>query len=284
MSGGEIETPGQARRRRDKRRRLVGSTLVSVLAHVGVILAVLWASPTAVRQFLPEPEPVVLSLVPGPKPTPPGPPKDKQAAKGPPKAAPPKPPKAAKTKAKPTPPKTPPQKVIARRPPPKPTPVKPLDAADEEADAAPVPELTDAQLAAARTAESGGGGGGGGSGAGGGGGGRCDMVRWLQDKLRQDARVQAAVARAHAKGGGRSKAILVWDGDWIRSPGEEGKGVAGVREAILVEVAFAPAACRNEPMSGLVLISLSDTPGSVRIGIGSGRWRWTDLLHPRRSF
>ena len=74
---------------------------------------------------------------------------------------------------------------------------------------------------------------------------------------------------------------MVWNGDWVRSGGEDGKGLAGVRQAIALGVAFAPEACRAEPVRGLVLISLSDSPGSPRLALGAGRWRWSDLLFAR---
>lgn len=144
-------------------------------------------------------------------------------------------------------------------------------------------ELTAAELAGARTAGPGAGGGSGvgdGEGIGGasGSGRACDMVRRLQAALRGDGRVKAAVAEAHraARPGGR--ALLVWNGDWIKSLGEEGKGLAGVRQAIAMEVAFAPEACRAEPMHGLVLITLADYPGATGVALGSSAWRWSDLL------
>jgi len=84
--------------------------------------------------------------------------------------------------------------------------------------------------------------------------------------------VHSAVADAHLGG----KAILLWNGDWVRSGGQEGKGLAAVREAVMWEVAFAPPACREARMHGLVLLSLTD--GGTRFAIGSGDWRWSDLL------
>ena len=63
------------------------------------------------------------------------------------------------------------------------------------------------------------------------------MARRLQAALRRDAMVHAAVAARGLTGG---SAILVWDGGWVASPGEDGKGLAAVREAIVWEVAFAP--------------------------------------------
>jgi hypothetical protein len=124
-------------------------------------------------------------------------------------------------------------------------------------------ELSDAQIASAATVGSGST------------GRACDMAQRLQAALRRDVRVQAAVADA------RSRAILVWNGAWVRHQDQDGNGLAAVREAIMWEVGFAPEACRDQPVHGLVLISLRDGPGSARLVVGSGEWRWSDLLGAR---
>lgn len=127
--------------------------------------------------------------------------------------------------------------------------------------------LSDADLAGAASADPGGGNGGGGGG--------CDMAGALQRALRKDPLVPGAVADAHRLG----KAVMLWNGDWVRAGSQDGKGLSAVREAIIWELAFAPAACRNKPMHGLVLLSLSD--GRTRFAIGAGQWRWSDLLELR---
>jgi hypothetical protein len=126
--------------------------------------------------------------------------------------------------------------------------------------------LTDSQLAGAIRA-----------GDGGSGGGRCDTAQAVQQVLRRDPRVRAAVAGADRLG----KASMLWNGDWVRSGGQDGKGLAVVRQAIIWEVAFAPEACRNERIHGLILLSLAD--GRTRFAIGTGDWRWSDLLELRRT-
>jgi hypothetical protein len=120
--------------------------------------------------------------------------------------------------------------------------------------------LSESQLAGAATA------------GGGGAPGECDMAARVQNALRKDPMVQAAVA------GSAGKATLVWDGDWVRSHGEDGKGLAAVREAIIWEVAFAPEACRAQPVRGLVLLSMNAAAGATRLAVGGGDWRWSDLL------
>lgn len=247
-----VPTPGP--RRRAKADGLIAGTL-SVAAHAGLLLAIL-----AVRvqpPMMAEPDPIAVALY-QPPPPPPEPPKLAPEPAG------------APAPAKLAPPKLPvrPPKLV---PPPQ---VEPLPAKP-----APTPqvvaELGEADLIGAATAGSGSGAGGAGTGPGGGG---CDMVRLLQDALRKNPRVRAAMMQVHPEAAARGKAVLVWNGDWVQSPGQEGKGLAGVRELIMLEVAFAPKACRSDPMRGLVLISLSDAPGAPRLALGSSRWNWSDLL------
>jgi hypothetical protein len=106
-------------------------------------------------------------------------------------------------------------------------------------------------------------------------GGACNMGRMVQQALRRDPMVRTAVEDAHRLG----KAIMLWNGDWVRTGGQDGKGLSAAREAITWEVAFAPKACRNMRVHGLVLMSLAD--GGTRFALGSDDWRWSDLLGVR---
>ncbi len=216
---------------------------LSLTAHLSALLAVLWiyAAPSA----QPGTEPVTVSLIDAPpQPAPPAPP-------APAKPSPAR--KASHRKAKPQP-------APRNRPSPRAPAVQATDTASE---------LSDAQMAQAATA---------GTGSGVGSGGRaCNMIAWLQAELRKDPEVQAALSEVSHGG----RATLVWNGEWIRSPGQDGPGLAIVREAVMIHVAFAPAACRADPVKGLVMLSLAEGPGSPRLAMGTGEWRWTDLLHPR---
>lgn len=235
-----------ARRQAANRRRLVTAGF-SLAGHALILWALLNAHTDPPRPI--EPEPISVALVEAPPAV---------AVAAPSAAAPPSPVEPP-----------PPPRNLARparvRPEIEPLPAGEGRAADQGV------ELSEAQLAGAATA---------GSGAP---GRPCDMARRLQAALRRDPLIQSAVAdasRARAAGSA-GKALFVWNGDWIRSYGQDGNGLAAVREAIMWEVAFAPEACRAEPVHGLVLISLNDGPGSARLVVGSGDWRWSDLLHPR---
>ena len=278
-----------APKRGTKPRRLL-AVCVSVAVHLLVVLALL---PVVTRppEFEPSP-PVFITLIrprptpsPAPAPTPGDDPDDSAPAV---QADEPKPAKAP-IKSAPRPAPAPPQPRQTRAPVRPPPDVPTIAAASAPASTVgQIALLGDAQLAGARTAGSGSGSGqgsgagsGSGLGNGTGSGGACNMVERLQTVLRRDPRILATATQAHsALSGGRQDrgALLVWDGDWLRNPGQEGKGLAGLRQAIAVEVAFAPAACRAQSVNGLVLIRLGDAPGDPRIALGEARWRWSDLL------
>jgi hypothetical protein len=224
-------------------------SLVAGLSVAGHLLALfLLVLPRAEPPALAEPAPMIVQLVELPKPPEPMiPPAPAPPA---PVAAPPTPdpPKAAKS----PPPRTAFRKTAAA-PDPLPASTSPAIGTGDE--------VSDAQMAGAATAGSGGSGGG------------CDMLRAVQAALRKDALVRAAVFDAH-----RGRPIMVWNGDWVRHSDQEGNGLAAVREAIMWEVGFAPAECKHQTVHGLVAISLHDGPGAPRIVVGSGTWRWSDLL------
>ncbi|HXQ14001.1 MAG TPA: hypothetical protein VN814_05200 [Caulobacteraceae bacterium] len=163
----------------------------------------------------------------------------------------------------PTPAKTAPAAAHAQRsfvrPTPRPAPAASLAAAETGQSADVARGLSNAALAGAATAASGGGDGG------------CNMARRLEQDLGHDRLVQSAVS------GFAGKAVLVWNGDWVWIDGEDGKGLTAVRQAMMWDIAFSPQACRAQPMHGLVVIAAN---GGARLVVGSGAWRWSDLLVP----
>jgi hypothetical protein len=207
------------------------------------ILAIIILVPKPLPVTTVEDAPISVSLVPGEKPAP-VPKTEEEAPK--PKAAPPK------------------QHSLVRRAAAKAPPEAPSAGKDPKPPQSGV-ELSATDLAGAASADSGGG------------GGQCDLARQLQGALRKDPLVQAAVA------GSGGKAIMVWNGDWVQSNGEDGKGLAAVREAITWEIAFAPESCRTRPVHGLILLSMNSGAGATRLAVGTGEWRWSDLLNPRRG-
>lgn len=240
----------------DRRRRLITGALSGAI-HVALLAALVTIRPS-VSPAPAELEPIPVMLTPAP-PEPLPPPEPEPEAK--------KPKPAPLKKASPAPKKDPlPPKLVVARVTPAPPTVVPVPAAAKAAYG--FTEASDGEVAGAATAE--GGGSGSGSGAG------CNMTRRLQAALRKDRQAQAAMSQAH-----RGRPIMMWNGDWVRHPSQEGAGLAAVREAILWEVGFAPEACKTETQRGMVLISMNDGPGAARLVVGSGAWRWQDLLFTR---
>jgi len=236
------EDHAPARLRAERRRRRFVGAMPSLVGHLG-ILAIILLMQSPLPETTVEDSPVMsVSLVPGEKPAP-APPAEQEA---------------------PQPKPTPPQRhTLVRRQ----AKVAPPDAPPAGKDPKPPQqgvELSATDLAGAASADSGGG------------GGQCDLARQLQGALRKDPLVQAAVASSNGK------AIMVWNGDWVRSGAEDGKGMAAVREAMIWEIAFAPESCKSRPVHGLILLSMNTAPGAARLAVGAGEWRWGDLLRSRQ--
>lgn len=274
-------------RRRARLRKL--TIFVSVGAHLLLLVAILMA-PTKTPVFPPEYHPIEVMLIDPPPPPAPVPSPDEGGGGLP---APAPTPAPVPT---PTPVKTPApaQRAAPTRPSPRPSrPAPPSPTVAPVPITAPAPSVSyvfmgDAALAGAMTAGGGAGNGAGsgagsGSGSGGGSGsgtgGSCDMVRRLQNALRDAPGVRAALTEAYRTSGANGRAIVIWDGDWVLSPGQEGKGLAGVRQAVAVTVGFTPRACKAETVRGYVLLTLGDGPGAPRLALGTGQWRWADLLN-----
>lgn len=255
MSGESRIHPSSGPVRR-RRRRALGMAF-SLAAH-GLILAALFLAPVEVLKPPFEPPAVTVALLDGrslaPAPTPP-------AEPAPPSPKPPTPPKPAVRA-----PKKPVVKPVARRHRVR-SPAASADVESASAEDAPIavanPELSAAQLAGAASAGDGPP------------GGPCDMAGRLQQALRRDRLVHASVANY------AGKAIKVWDGEWVWMPGDIGQGLTAVRQAMIWEIAYAPKDCRSQPMHGLVVFSVSGARGPVRLAVGEGDWRWTDLLASR---
>lgn len=247
---------GAPARSRSARRRRAFGVVLSIACHALILLVVLSAPAVAPRVV--EPQPIAVELV------------DASVLESrTPAAAPPAPAKAPvkpKTRVPPKPhavARRTPAKSIVRRGVARPKPARrdtETLAADVDSGAGSEPGLSDAQLAGAETAGAGGG------------GGSCDMTRRLQEVLRKDPLVHVAVA------GFAGKAVMVWNGDWVWFHGDVGRGLTAVRQAMAWEIAFAPEACRAKPMHGLVVLSLNEAQGPVRLAVGLQDWRWSDLL------
>lgn len=106
----------------------------------------------------------------------------------------------------------------------------------------------------------------------------CQLTQWIQDALRQDDSVREALSAIPREARSLANAIMLWDGRWVETATMSAGQVLPIRDAIILGVRTAPAACRDEEMRGPLLIAVPDRFGTTLLAVGSGAWRWSDLL------
>ena len=74
-----------------------------------------------------------------------------------------------------------------------------------------------------------------------------------------------------------ANAVQLWNGRWIEDPGGADR-LAAVRAATVQAILAAPPGCRQAGVAGPRLILFDDGPETVVLSLGSGTWRWTDLV------
>jgi nucleotide-binding universal stress UspA family protein len=106
----------------------------------------------------------------------------------------------------------------------------------------------------------------------------CRMGAWLQAALQADPAVGQALAAIPRANRSVANAIMLWDVRWVSQPAPAVAGVSAIRSALMVGVRAAPAECQAQLVRGPELITLADASGATVIAVGSGEWRWGDLL------
>ena len=147
------------------------------------------------------------------------------------------------------------------------TDVLPIFADEVPPSADPAPDPTDAEMALAVA-----------SAASAAAGQVCDLGQWLQRALQADAHVQEALTQIPKPARSVANAMMLWDGSWTAPPIQALEGNAALRSAMTAGIGAAPQACLSEKMRGPVLIMLNDGTGATLLVVGSGEWRWQDLL------
>lgn len=105
----------------------------------------------------------------------------------------------------------------------------------------------------------------------------CELGAWLQAALQVDPEVTQALMAIPRPARSVANAIMMWDGRWVGA-GPVATATTPIRMALVNGVLAAPEACRNEALRGPRLLILPDSAGSTILAVGSGEWRWGDLL------
>ena len=112
-----------------------------------------------------------------------------------------------------------------------------------------------------------------------GGGESCGLDARLRGVLQADAEVRMAVASIPRQQRSVSNAVMLWNGRWM----DLGASSGPIREAIRDFVLAAPERCREEAVSGPTLFSIESSSKPTILVLGSGLWRWSDLLGPNEA-
>ena len=108
----------------------------------------------------------------------------------------------------------------------------------------------------------------------------CQLTVWLQQALQADPQVQIALPLIPRPARSVANAIMLWNGAWVEPPAQASGGVSTLQQALIAGIRAAPIACQDQVIHGPELIILLDGAGATVLAIGSGDWRWADLLKP----
>lgn len=117
----------------------------------------------------------------------------------------------------------------------------------------------------------------------------CPMVASLQAALEGDVRALSALASIPRTSRSVANAVMLWDGGWIAPQRAGGAAVVdAIRNAVASMLAQTSDDCRTQTNLGPVFVPVRSEAGTTILAIGSGAWRWIDVLQdpaaaPRRT-
>jgi len=113
--------------------------------------------------------------------------------------------------------------------------------------------------------------------------GACDLTAPVQAALQTSARVMQGLPRIPRDQRSVANAIMVWNANWVTPATDLQPGAFDdIRDVVATTVAAASETCRLQPQGGPRLILLPGTTENVVLALGSGTWRWQDVLDTAR--
>lgn len=110
-------------------------------------------------------------------------------------------------------------------------------------------------------------------------GGDCSLADAVSQALERNVDAKAALARIPPQSRSVANAVMLWDGDWIASERVGGPvALNSVQKAIAETLDSASAECRLRSESGPSFLIVRGSPDTIVLAVGSGAWRWSDLL------
>ncbi|MBC7768925.1 MAG: hypothetical protein H7124_09065 [Phycisphaerales bacterium] len=110
------------------------------------------------------------------------------------------------------------------------------------------------------------------------GGGGCNVADYLRASLQADQRILDGLARLPRQARSVANAVMVWDGAWVEVSVTAAPISQMLRASIEDILRAAPVSCQELQVTGPTFIILEDPRGATVLVLGSGAWRWGDLI------
>lgn len=110
--------------------------------------------------------------------------------------------------------------------------------------------------------------------------GGCALAHDSGQAIAQDPLAMAELDSLPAGMRSSADAVMLWNGQWLNDAAMSAAGGA-LRRAVEKAVLAAPLDCRDAEVNGPQFVQVAEASRTVMIVIGSGSWRWSDLLKPR---
>ncbi len=114
-------------------------------------------------------------------------------------------------------------------------------------------------------------------------GGACDLTEPVQAALQSSELVNARLPQIPSARRSVANAIMVWNAEWVAlHEALDPDAMAAIRDTVAGTIAAASPECRLQPQSGPRLIVIPGVAETTVLALGSGLWRWQDLLETAR--
>jgi hypothetical protein len=107
----------------------------------------------------------------------------------------------------------------------------------------------------------------------------CALAQAIQLRITQDQTLRVSIEQIPHQSRSVANAIMVWDGAWTTAVEGRGREPLSVLQAAVREMVQASSAyCHQQPVRGPQFITVVEPAGTTVLVVGSGVWRWGDLL------
>ena len=112
--------------------------------------------------------------------------------------------------------------------------------------------------------------------------GGCALAVRTAESIAGDPRAMAELAALPPAYRTSADAVMLWNGQWLATaPGSVAPpATASLRRVVEQVIADASPDCRAAPMGGPQFLAIPEQGRTTTLVIGSGTWRWSDLLTP----